>query len=142
MPISVDRLRLMDASNGSTRTDHIIGGGDEENGEIGKKLLSPQEGGSGNRGPGRPGFMVALGNQGLNNLGVLVCWLFLAAGGSGFMGFVEPRVGSQWLGVGVKAWWANEEMYEKPRHWRITLIGPFGSQGICGAVVVKLAKVN
>lgn len=36
----------------------------------------------------------------------------------------------------------NEGVYEEPGPWRIILIGPFGSQGICGAVLVKLAKVS
>lgn len=45
---------------------------------------------------GAPRFMVALGNQGLNNLGGLDCWLGLVVGGSGIVGFIEPRVGFQW----------------------------------------------
>lgn len=78
---------------------------------------------------GAPRFMVALGSQGLNNLGGLDCWLGLVVGASGIVGFIEPRL-------------ATEEVYEEPGPWRITLIGPFGSQGICGAVLVKLAKVS
>ena len=42
------------------------------------------------------------------------------------MGFIEPRVGSQWWGG--KAWWATEEVYEKPRPWRIPL-GPLVLKG-------------
>lgn len=35
-----DRLRLMDGRNGSPRTDEIIGGGDEENGEMRRKKIT------------------------------------------------------------------------------------------------------
>lgn len=43
--------------------------------------------------PQGSGFLVALANQGLNNLGKTVCWLFLVVRGSGTVGFVELRVG-------------------------------------------------
>lgn len=68
---------------GRLRTDQIIGGGDEKNGEIRrKKLLCFSAGrGSGNWGGGSR-FMVALGNWGLNNLKELDCRLFLVVGGS------------------------------------------------------------
>lgn len=84
--------------------------------------------------------MVALGKQGLNNLGELECWLFLVAGRSGIVGFIEHRVGSRWSGWGEGL--VTEDVCEEPGHQGITLTGPFGSQGICGAVVVKLAKVD
>lgn len=41
--------------------------------------------------------MVALGNQGLKTLGEVDCWLILV-GGSGIVGFIEPRVGCRWFG--------------------------------------------
>lgn len=41
---------------------------------------------------------MALGSQGLNNLGELGYWLFLVVGGSGIMGFLERRVGAQLWG--------------------------------------------
>lgn len=70
-----DSLGLIDGGNGSLRTDEIFGGGDEENGEIlGKNYFAfLQEGAQGTEWGGR--FMVALGNQGLNNLGELDCCL-------------------------------------------------------------------
>lgn len=56
----------------------IIGGGNEENGEIRRKIVLcvSRKG---------PRFMVALANQGLNNLGELGCWIFLVVGGSGIV---------------------------------------------------------
>lgn len=42
-----------------------------------------------------PRFMVALGIQGLNNLGTLDCWLYLVVGGSRIVSFIEPREGSE-----------------------------------------------
>lgn len=82
----------MDGGNGSLKTDKIImtGGGDVENGEIRREnyFALPQEG----------AHMVALGKQGLNNWGELECRLFLVAGRSGIVGFIERRVGSRWSG--------------------------------------------
>lgn len=69
-----------------------------------------------------PRFMMALVNLGLSNLGELSCWIFLVVGGSGIVGFMGIQGG---LSV-VRAKLVTEE----PRHQRITLIGPFGSQGI------------
>lgn len=40
--------------------------------------------------------MVALASEGLKSLGEQDCWLFLVLGGSEIVGFIEPRVGSQW----------------------------------------------
>lgn len=99
----------------------IIGGDSKENGEIRGKMEGTHE-----QRFQRSGFLVALANQGLNNLGYMVCWLFFVVRGSGIVGFVEPRVG---FSVGID----TKELYT---------FGPFGSQGIWGAVVVKLAKVN
>lgn len=69
----------MDGGNGSLRTDRIIRGGDEEHGGTGGKLLAfPQEGAQGTEWGAR--FLVALGNQELNNLGELDGWLQLLEG--------------------------------------------------------------
>lgn len=91
----------------------IIGGGSEENGEIwGRMEWTHDQMSQGS------GFLVALANQGLNNLREVVCWLFLVVRGSGIVGFVELGVG---FSVGKVPGIDTTELHS---------FGPFGSQGI------------